>query len=119
MPSQFYNKFFEDDKVNFIGYVFMLFIIGGYLSYLKNININTANFVICLLYIFMIGFIYNGIQFLNCNELYIEEYYKRNNNTFKYLYCDYTLYPRDFLEIYYPLKTSLLFIPFMFYFFIY
>ena len=105
------QNIFKKDKINFIGYIATLVFAGIYLNTLKQENPNAAYNLFIFTYVFMIGFIYNGVQFVKSNQSYIDEYYERKKDTFKYLYFDYTNVPQHELELYYSLKTILLALP--------
>lgn len=104
-------KFFMEDKLNFIGYLFAVCMISLYIIDLKTYNVNLTILNLFIFYFCSIGFIYHGFKFAYSNQNYIEQYYKMEKDTFVNLYFNYTKYPQAFLEKYYAIKTFILFFP--------
>ncbi len=107
-------KFFNEDKFNFIGYIFTITIISFYMLITKEYNPTIAYIDLFAFYFCSVGFIYHGYKFIISDQKYIDEYYSMKKDTFVHLYFNYTNYPQYILEKYYLVKTLILFLPAIF-----
>ena len=110
--------YFNQNKYNFISYIYMMFLTGFILNLTYNNNHSSGWFCFIIFYVFSYGFLYNGIQFINSNEDYIKKYMEREIITFKHYKIDSFIFyfddrniPRPILDNYIFIKTTILFLP--------